>query len=627
MPLEASAVAPSPSSQAAFERHWRAFALAAAAAAVVGGLSYLVYSSKVSSSSGPGSATSSTSDKAVAAAKAKKPKKPTTSKAAPTPASAGDPVPTEKPDAEEELLTRKIELLSAEEKISLAKESKTVGNRLFGEKKYADAVKYYSRAIELNPDAIYYANRAACYANLGKNEEVISDCTKALDMDPRYVKAIYRRAQAYASTAQLEDALKDYTAICMLEEFKKESSIAMTDRILKDIGKAKTDELMKVKTPRLPSDTFVKAYMDSFRPSFNGADVVAAMQDVTQGDAAVKKAFALLPSHEWAKSMAAVGEALKLKLSRPFEIHGLNLAGTFAFLRGDVNGAAELFERALELDPKNVNICIKRASIFMERGDLESAVREYQRAEGLNPKDPDVYYHRGQIRFLTGDLDSAVSDYRKSLSLDDNFVYAHIQLGVALYKEGKKGESSAVFAKAEKKFPTSPEVSNYYGEILLDQESYADALKSFDKAISMNPKSPLPYINKAILYLQWQKDIDMAESLCRKAIEVDPLCDIAFIQLSQLLIQQNRLDEALACYDEAIGVTRTEPELMNAVSCREVGWSLQTFLSYQCFFTQGLRGTGELTLEGEIMPITVWQIYVSKLYPDIFAKLRAAGGL
>ncbi|KAJ1568547.1 TOM (translocase of outer membrane) complex component [Cladochytrium tenue] len=411
----------------------------------------------------------------------------------------------------------------------------------------------------------------------------------ALELDPRYVKAIYRRAQAYTLTEMLEEALKgepwhvfgdfdgvrlDYTSICMLEEFKKESSIQTTDRILKDIGKAKTDEMMKTKTPRLPSDTFVKAYMDSYRPReyFDNADIVAGLSEVTPGDSIVKKAFALLLKHEWDASMALITEALDHKLSHSFELHTLNLSGTFAFLRGEVNKASDLFEKALEMDPKNVNVCIKRASIFMEKGDLESAIREYERAEGLNNKDPDVYYHRGQIRFLTGDLASAISDYRKSLSLDDNFVYAHIQLAVALYKDGNRNEASNVFKKAEKKFADSPEVSNYYGEILMDQELF----------------------DEAILYLQWKKDAPKAEELCRKATDVDPLCDIAYIQLSQLLIHQNRLSEALATYDQAIAVTRTEPELMNAISCREA---------------------------------CAAQIYVSELYPDIFAKLRASGGL
>ena len=85
----------------------------------------------------------------------------------------------------------------------------------------------------------------------------------------------------------------------------------------------------------------------------------------------------------------------------------------------------------------------------------------------------------------------------------------------------------------------------------------------------MNPLSPLPYINKAILAIQWKQDAATAENLCRKAIEIDPLCDIAYSQLAQLLCLSNRLDEAIQVYDKAIAIARSEAEVMNVVSCQE----------------------------------------------------------
>jgi len=40
------------------------------------------------------------------------------------------------------------------------------------------AIKQYTKAIELYPDSVYYGNRAACYNNLGKMDEVIADCNE-----------------------------------------------------------------------------------------------------------------------------------------------------------------------------------------------------------------------------------------------------------------------------------------------------------------------------------------------------------------------------------------------------------------------------------------------------------------
>ncbi|KAJ3411310.1 TOM (translocase of outer membrane) complex component [Chytridiales sp. JEL 0842] len=596
---------------------WKTVALVAAVAAIVGGVSYLALSGsgspppKVKSSKRQGKSKSLKSKSTDAIATEPKEKAPVPVKAAA--AKDTDHVTEEKkeekkdvkeevedkveekaaeptdekaiPDEHAHLFVEDIESLSEEERAALAKEAKTVGNRLFGERKYENAIKYYTQAINLHQDAIFYANRAACWSNLNKHAEVIEDCNKALEKDSRYIKAMHRRAQAYIATDRLEDALKDYTAICMLEEFKKESSLTTTDRLLRDIGKKHAAELMKQKTPRLPSETFIRAYVDSFRPN----KTYASWKPQSADDALVLAALELVQQRKWHEAAKAIDELVTKDLSTNFKALAYNLHGTFAFLRGDTETSLESFNTSIKLNPNNVNTRIKRASLFMEKGDIESTLREYLEAEEADANDADLYYHRGQVRFLTGDLDAAIADYKKSLALDNNFVYAHIQLGVALYRSEEKTEASNIFKNAAKIFKDSAEVYNYHGEILLDQENYAEAETSFDKAISMNPNSPLPYINKSILYIQWKRDAPAAEQICRKATEVDPLCDIAFIQLAQLLIHQNKLEEALEVYDKAIKITRTEPELVNAVSCREAAAA---------------------------------QLYVSLLFPDVYEKLK-----
>ncbi|KAJ3241548.1 TOM (translocase of outer membrane) complex component [Chytriomyces hyalinus] len=532
-------------------------------------------------------------------AKEKKRSKKTSSKkdASASPAASAETAPATVPEietpAEPAVVTEKsAEVVAEKDAATLAKEYKTQGNRLFGEAKYAEAIEFYTKAIEINSnDAVFFANRAACYSNMQNHEATIKDCDSALAIDPRYLKAVYRRAQAYSALDKLDLALNDYTAICMLEEFKKESSISTTDRVLKDLGTAKATEVMKTKVARLPSETFVKAYMDSFRPKNFGASIVAEFPTELPGDALLHKSYEAILARDWATATSALEEALEKEMSENVRAFALNTMGTFSFLKGDIPLAMEFLDKSLAIEPDNMNTLIKRASIFMERQDLEAAIQEYQRAETISTTDPDLYYHRGQVRFLTGDIEAAIKDYKKSLELDNEFVYAHIQLAVAMYKNEDQSGAEKTFIKALRKFNDVPEVYNYYGEVLLDQQRFDEALKNFDKAISMDGTSPLPYINKSILYLQYKGDPVQAEQFCKKAAEVDPTCDIAYIQLAQLLIHQNRLEDALIAYDAAIDVTRTEPELVNAISCREA---------------------------------CAAQLYVSKKYPDVYAKLRGA---
>ncbi|TPX35003.1 hypothetical protein SmJEL517_g02511 [Synchytrium microbalum] len=565
------------------EKHWKSIAIGTAAAVTVAALVYYNSSSSSAPKRPPATKGGNASASSKSKGKDKTSKKPVDVEAGTHKAQHSDDVSTpamtvesdgrtyaEVAATDPDLFVEDVSSLTPQRRAELAKTAKTTGNKLYGEKKYAEAVDLYSQAIRLQPEAVFYSNRAACYANLGKYDEVIVDCTEALKQDPNYIKALNRRATAFDRLGRAKEALNDFTTICIMEEFKSESTVASTDRILKDIGKKMAEELMASKEKRLPSETFITAYMDSFRQTSTQISKITSLKAEQEGDTLVQEAFSLIASRKYKEAYEASVKAIKSgQFSAKFEPLAYNLCGTFHFLKGDIESAMVDFEKSCELDPSNVNSLIKRASIYMERSQVDKTMEEFERAKNVDETDPDLYYHRGQVRFLTNDLAGAAEDYKKSIQLDPDFVYAHIQLGVAQYKMNDVKDAVATFKSAARKFKQSPEVYNYHGEILLDQQSFQDAEENFNKAIQLQPTSPLPYINKAILYLQWKSDTTTAESLCRKATEVDPLCDIAYAQLAQLLLYQMRIEEALENYDKAIAVTRTEPELINAISCRE----------------------------------------------------------
>ena len=63
-------------------------------------------------------------------------------------------------------------------------------------------MKCYTEAIEGCPKesaadlATFHQNRAAAHEQLGDLGSVVEDCTAALEMNPKYVKALDRRAKA-----------------------------------------------------------------------------------------------------------------------------------------------------------------------------------------------------------------------------------------------------------------------------------------------------------------------------------------------------------------------------------------------------------------------------------------------
>ena len=67
------------------------------------------------------------------------------------------------------------------------------GNAYFKQGKLVEAEKRYSQSIEAHPSSASFANRAAVYSKQGRWDQVESDCTAALQLDPASVKAYFRR--------------------------------------------------------------------------------------------------------------------------------------------------------------------------------------------------------------------------------------------------------------------------------------------------------------------------------------------------------------------------------------------------------------------------------------------------
>ena len=57
------------------------------------------------------------------------------------------------------------------------------------EKKFEEAIDYYSQAIDLNPNvAVYYGNRSFAYLKMESYGYALLDASKALELDRTYVK-------------------------------------------------------------------------------------------------------------------------------------------------------------------------------------------------------------------------------------------------------------------------------------------------------------------------------------------------------------------------------------------------------------------------------------------------------
>ncbi|KAH8160375.1 hypothetical protein CIB48_g7872 [Xylaria polymorpha] len=462
-------------------------------------------------------------------------------------------------------------------------EDTAAGNKAYGSKDYNKAIDLYSKAIICKPDPIFYSNRAACYNALSEWEKVVEDTTAAVSLDPLYVKALNRRANAYEHLHKYSESLLDFTASCIIDEFRNESSATSVEKLLKKVAEQKAEEILKTKSPnKLPSPTFVSNYIQSFREKPRPAgleDSVEFPDDTGKGQLQIGLRAMEKKTHDgYEEASSAFEEAIELGDLDEFEALAYNMRGTFRCLRGLQEEALEDLNESIELDPSMTQSYVKRASMHLEMGNREKAAEDIESAIKQNKDDPDIYYHRAQLHFIHSEWQNAAKDYQKSIDLDNTFIFSHIQLGVTQYKMGSIASSMATFRRCIKNFSRVPDVYNYYGELLLDQNKYDDAIQQFDTAMEMEKQTKpmsinvLPLINKALTLFQQKAEFSEAEQLCGKALiicVVDPECDIAVATMAQLLLQQGKITEALKYFERAAELARTPGEIVNALSYAE----------------------------------------------------------
>lgn len=434
---------------------------------------------------------------------------------------------------EEEEAAEDFSRLPTAERWEEATRAKERGNKRFTGRQYEQALRDYSRAISMAPDAadervaVFLCNRAACLSMLDDCAGCVRDCDAALALNPKYVKALNRRASANEKLDELDAALLDYTASCLLSCFEQQATIQAADRVLKVIGQRKAEERVRSGSKRLPSPNFIRTFLDSFiahrrmlTPLGGKAQKVA--QAVARREACARaaepakhaalleeEAIALMVEQRYDEALAAweaaaatwaEAAAAGAKTGGRDARRAHNMVATFYHVRGSLDEALEEYAKALALDPRDANALIKRASLHFEREQMEPCLSDFADAErcAAGSEAADVCCHRGQVYMLKGQLDEAVAELQRGLAADESVMLTHVQLAMSYFRLGRREEALRAFATAERLFPESAEVFNFHGELLVECNQLSEALGKFDTAVRVGgDRLAAAYVNKA----------------------------------------------------------------------------------------------------------------------------------
>ena len=172
----------------------------------------------------------------------------------------------------------------------------------------------------------------------------------------------------------------DYTASCIIDQFRNEQSAQSVERLLKKVAETKGKEILKSKEKKLPSPTFVANYLQSFRPKPppTGLEETAELDENT-GKGQLQRGLIAMSRRTgdgYNEAAQSFDKALSLGGLDEHEAFAYNMRGTFKYLKGDNEEALADLTKSIELQPSLTQSYIKRASMHLELGKsgLESFV-------------------------------------------------------------------------------------------------------------------------------------------------------------------------------------------------------------------------------------------------------------
>lgn len=271
-----------------------------------------------------------------------------------------------------EITESSVQKMTTEQRHSYAAKLKDRGNNAYKKGDFDTATYLYTQAILCKQDPVYYSNRAACWSAKKDYEKVVEDATAALNLDWQYVKALNRRATAYEHLGNFSEALLDFTASCIIGDFRNEKTAKSVEELLRKVADKKAQETMEKRGAKLPSSTFVGNYLQSFRqkPRPAGLDDSVEIPETT-GKGQLQLGLRCMEQKTgegYEQAGEAFEKALELGDLGENEALAYNLRGTWKCLLGKHADALDDLAKSIELEPTMTQSFVKRASIHLELG-------------------------------------------------------------------------------------------------------------------------------------------------------------------------------------------------------------------------------------------------------------------
>jgi arylsulfatase A-like enzyme/Flp pilus assembly protein TadD len=242
------------------------------------------------------------------------------------------------------------------------------------------------------------------------------------------------------------------------------------------------------------------------------------------------------------------------------------------FQSGRLEEAEELGREIVETDDKSSGGFILLGSIAEKRSDYEKAREHFEKALGLEPNNVQLKMSLARSLARENQQDRALVICQEIL--DDETITSNpdnagilSSVGILLTEMNRLDQALQVLAQASEMDESNPETWNYLGVVFYRENDFDRALQAYQKAVELDPGFASAFNNLGALYLRRfleQKDTTLmtqAMDAFNKAIENDPQLASAYNGRASAFKFSNRDKDAIRDWKKALEL---QPDFIDA---------------------------------------------------------------
>ena len=219
--------------------------------------------------------------------------------------------------------------------------------------------------------------------------------------------------------------------------------------------------------------------------------------------------------------------------------------------RNTLNKAVTLIDRVTERE--RLNILALEAEL---KGDTKSMIEIYEKMVQLFPKDKEAHFRLANVYNALRRFDEAIKQYEAALEIDNTYIHPYNYLGYSYAARGMYDKAVETMRKYIELAPDEPNPHDSFGEIYLQAGRFDEAIDEFKKALKLKSDFHFSWEHLGMVYMGEGK-FDQALNVFRRYIDMCPsgyLKSSGIRNVGEIQWARGEYEDALKTFREALKV-------------------------------------------------------------------------